>query len=243
MKTTVYITKKLVFAVLLLVIGVYCTLYGIITLYREYRCIPLEDLSMNNYRKGAYVAGTIDSCVTNVVDGKALGESVAFFTMIGIYHCYTIPMADSHYIRIMLLGEHKVHALDDLIAGNNEGVYLEGQIVKEMTERNIAWYEHCEQVKNPQEEVLGGYVIKPISFSNRRNVLYFGIGMTAVMSFVIWKSKLIAEACDVEEEAEKRPIKPVENSEFEPWRPQYLSGTEHEAPEMEKSRTEHETPE
>lgn len=243
MKTTVYITKKLAFAVLFLMIGVYCTLYGIITVYREYRCIPLEDLSMKNYRKGAYVAGTIDSCVTNVVDGKAMGESVGYITMVGIFHCYTIPMTDSHYIRIMLPDEHKVHALDDLIAGNGEGVYVEGQILKEMVEPNYLFYEHCEQIKNPQEEVVDGYEIRQISFSNRRNVLYFGIGMTAVMIFVIWKGKLIAEAYDVEEEAEKLPIKKVENSEFEPWRPYYLSGTEHEAPEMEKSRTEHETSE
>lgn len=80
---------------------------------------------------------------------------------------------------------------------------------------------------------MNGYEIRQISFSNRRNVLYFGIGMTAVMIFVIWKSKIIAEAYDVEEEPEERQIEKIENREFEPWKPQYLSGAEHETPEME----------
>lgn len=217
MKTTIYITKKLAITFLLLAIGVYCTLYGILSLYREFRCIPIGDLTMANYRKGAYVAGTIDSCVTNNVQGKDFGESVGFITMGAIYHCYTIPMADSHYIRIMLPNEDTVDALDDLIAGECEGVYVEGQIVKQITERNIPWYEHCEQIKNPQEEVLDGYEIRQISFSNRRNVLYFGLGMLLVMILVFWKGKIIPEVYDVEEEPEKRLVK---NSEFEPWEPQ-----------------------
>ncbi|MDE7258728.1 MAG: hypothetical protein K2N77_05765 [Lachnospiraceae bacterium] len=172
---------------------------------------------MANYRKGAYVAGTIDSCLTINVQGKDLGESVSFITMGAIYHCYTISMADSHYIRIMLPNEDTVDALDDLIAGECEGVYVEGQIVKQITERNIPWYEHCEQIKNPQEEVLDGYEIRQISFSNRRNVLYFGLGMLLVMILVFWKGKIIPEVYDVEEEPEKRLVK---NSEFEPWEPQ-----------------------
>ena len=236
MKTTIYITKKLVIAFLFLAIGVYCTLYGILSLYREFRCVPIKDLTMDNYREGAYVAGTIDSCLTNHVqtlgsEGKDLGVSVSFITGRGIFDCYTIPMADSHYTRIMLPDKDTKNAMDDLIDGNNEGVYMEGQIVREMTERNIAWYEHCEQIRNPQEEVLDGYEIRQISFSNRRNVLYFGIGMSAVMILVNWKGKMIAEAYDVEEEPEKRL---VENSEFEPWKPQYQSRAEHETLKMEK---------
>lgn len=239
MKTTIYITKKLVFAVLFLVIGGYCTLYGIVSLYREFRCIPVEDLSMHNYRKGAYVAGTIDSCLTvNVMNisgqGKDLGTSGGYITLGAVYECYTIPMADSHYIRIMLPEKDTVDAMDDLIAGEGEGVYVEGQIVREMTERNIPWYENCEQIKNPQEEVLGDYVIKQISFEKRRNVLYFGIGMLIVMIFAIWKGKMIAEAYDVEEEPKKRQVEKIENSEFEPWKPQYQSRAEDETLEMEK---------
>lgn len=240
MKTTVYITKKLVFAVLFLVIGLYCTLYGIRSLYREFRCIPLADLTMSNYRKGAYVAGMIDACLTvdvETINGyKPLGTAGGFITNFGatIYDCYTIPMADSHYIRIQLSDEDTKNAVDAMIAGKSEGVYVEGQIVKQMIGRNMPWYEHCEQIKNPQEEVLDIYEIRQISISNRRNVLYFGLGMTAVMILIIWKSKLITEAYDVEEESEEQPIEIVENREFEPWKPQYLGGAEHETSEMEK---------
>lgn len=219
MKTTVYITKKLVFAVLLLVIGVYCTLYGILSLYREFRCVSLEDLTMNNYWKGAYVAGAIDSCLTVYVENnngpRPMGTSGGFITLGATsYECNTIPMADSHYIRIMLPEGDAVDALEKLVAGKGDGVYVEGQIVKEMTERNIPWYEHCEQIKNPQEEVLDDYVIKQISFSKRHNVLYFGIGLLVVMILYIWKGKLISDAYDVEEEPEKRMVK---NSDFQPW--------------------------
>lgn len=240
MKTTVYITKKLVITILFLLIGVYCTLYGLLSLYREFRCIPVGDLSMNNFRKGAYVAGTFESCLTNHVQtlgsqGKDLGTSGGFITNFGatIFDCYTIPMADSRYIRIELSDEDTKDAVDDLIAGNSEGVYVEGQIIREMMPPNIPFYEHCEQIKNPQEEVLGGYEIRQISFSNRRNVLYFGMGLSAVMILVLWKGKLIAEAYDVEEESEEQPIEIVENREFEPWKPRYLSSAEHETAEME----------
>ncbi len=203
MKKTIYITKKLVITFLFLVIGGYCILYGLLSLYREFRCIPVEDLSMYNYQKGAYVAGTIDSCLTVNVQtlsgkGKDLGTSGGFITMGAMYECYTIPMADSHYIRIMLPDGDTVDAMDDMIAGKSECVYVEGQIVKEIMERNIPWYENCEQIKNPQKEVLGDYVIKQISFSKRRNVLYFGMGILAVMIFAIWKGKIISDDIVVE---------------------------------------------
>lgn len=158
---------------------------------------------MYNYQKGAYVAGTIDSCLTVNVQtlsgkGKDLGTSGGFITMGAMYECYTIPMADSHYIRIMLPDGDTVDAMDDMIAGKSECVYVEGQIVKEIMERNIPWYENCEQIKNPQKEVLGDYVIKQISFSKRRNVLYFGMGILAVMIFAIWKGKIISDDIVVE---------------------------------------------
>lgn len=105
---------------------------------------------------------------------------------------------------------------------------MEGQIVKEMMGRNIPWYERCEQIRDPQKEVLGDYVIKQISFEKRRNVLYFGIGMTVVMALVIWKGKVMAEAYDVEKEPEKRV---VANGDFEPWKPQYQSGEDNEVSE------------
>ena len=234
MKTTIYISKRLVITILFLAIGVYCTLYGILSLYREFRCVPIKELTIDNYRKGVYVAGTVDSCLTINVSSKDLGVPVSFITGRGIFDCYTIPMADSHYTRIMTPDKDTKDAMEDLIDGNNEGVYMEGQIVREMTERNIAWYEHCEQIRNPQEEVLDGYEIRQISFSNRRNVLYFGLGWSAVMILVIWKGKMIAEAYDVEEEPEKRQVEKVENSEFEPWKPQYQSRAEDETLEMEK---------
>ena len=198
MKITVSVAKQIVIVFLLLVIGGCCTLYGISTIYRELRCIPIEELSMDNYRKGAYVAGTVDSLLTINVDDIVLGESVGLITMGPTYHCYTIPMADSHYIRIMLPDEDTVDALENLIAGEGEGVYVEGQIVKEMKERNMQWYERSEQLENPEEEILGEYVIKQISFRKRRNVLYFGIGILAVMIFAIWKWKIISDDVVVE---------------------------------------------
>ena len=198
MRITISIAKQIVIVFLLLVIGGCCTLYGISTIYRELRCIPIEELSMDNYRKGAYVAGTVDSLLTINVDDIVLGESVGLITMGPTYHCYTIPMADSHYIRIMLPDEDTVDALENLIAGEGEGVYVEGQIVKEMKERNMQWYERSEQLENPEEEILGEYVIKQISFRKRRNVLYFGIGILAVMIFAIWKWKIISDDVVVE---------------------------------------------
>ena len=198
MRITISIAKQIVIVFLLLVIGGCCTLFGISTIYRELRCIPIEELSMDNYRKGAYAAGTVDSLLTINVDDIVLGESVGLITMGPTYHCYTIPMADSHYIRIMLPDEDTVDALENLIAGEGEGVYVEGQIVKEMKERNMQWYERSEQLENPEEEILGEYVIKQISFRKRRNVLYFGIGILAVMIFAIWKWKIISDDVVVE---------------------------------------------
>ena len=198
MKITISIAKQIVIVFLLLVIGGCCILYGILTIYRELQCAPIEELSVDNCRKGAYVAGTVDSLLTINVDGIVLGESVGFVTMGPTYHCYTIPMADSHYIRIMLPDEETVDALEDLIAGEGEGVYVEGQIVKEMKKRNMQWYESSDQLEDPEEEILGDYVIKQISFRKRRNVLYFGIGILAVMIFAIRKWKIISDDFVVE---------------------------------------------
>lgn len=92
MRTTIYITKRLIIFLLLLMIGVYCTLYGLLSLYREFRCVPIGELTMDNYREGVYVAGTIESCLTNHVQtlgsqGKDLGSSGGYITLGAIYDC------------------------------------------------------------------------------------------------------------------------------------------------------------
>ena len=124
---------------------------------------------MYNYRKGAYVSGTIESCLTVNVQtlsgqGKDMGSSGGFITMGEVYECYTIPMADSHYIRIMLPDENTVHALE-------------------------------------------GYVVKQISFSKRRNILYFGLGILAIMIFAIWKGKNISDDFVIERVEESVDVK------------------------------------
>lgn len=112
---------------LFLLIGVCCTLSGIRSRYREFCYIPIEDLTMDNCREGAYVAGTIDSCLTVKVSNisgvdKDMGTSGGFITNLGaaIYDCYTIPTADFHYVRVMLLDD-KTDALNAMIAGNRQG--------------------------------------------------------------------------------------------------------------------------
>ena len=108
---------------------------------------------MYNYRKGAYVSGTIESCLTVNVQtlsgqGKDMGSSGGFITMGEVYECYTIPMVE-----------------------------------------------------------LEGYVVKQISFSKRRNILYFGLGILAIMIFVIWKGKNISDDFVIERVEESVDVK------------------------------------
>lgn len=204
MKRTIYITKQMVIAVLFLLVGGYCTLCGIISLYRANRYIPLDRLTADNCREGAYIAGTIESCVTITVDGKELGESDAYISLMGggNYHCFTVPMADSQYIRIMLSNEDTADAMQGIIVGESKGVYVEGQITKEMTSINYPWYERnaqlkdlqnqrSVQVKDPQEEILQDYVIKQISFEKRSKTLYLGIEILVITIFIIWRGKIL----------------------------------------------------
>lgn len=199
-KTQIYITRQLVAAVLFLLIGGVCTLYGLRSLYRESRCIALEDLSADNYREGAYVAGMIESCATITVQGKELGVPVSFIAMGGTRECYTIPMADSRYTRIMVIDQDTIDGIEQVIDKTGKGIYVEGEITKEMTEPNYRWYEQCEQIGDPREDVVNGYEIREISFGKRRSVLVLGVEIVLLTVFALWKGNILSNAYDSESE-------------------------------------------
>lgn len=196
MKTTIYVTKEVIFALVLFAVGGYCTLYGAKSLYREKTNVLLEMLSAEQCQRKIYVAGTMERPVTITVGRQTVGESRSFLTLTGDCHFYTLPLADGRFITVMLKRKETVAAMERLVKGGGPGVPLEGQIVKELIEPNYEWLAQSAQIKDPKKDVVAGIAIMEISFSERRKFLYVGALTLLLAVWYVWQRGLLRETVD-----------------------------------------------
>lgn len=195
MRISIQLTKGYIFSLICLLLGMSCLIYGLNAYSRYKNKILLKDLKSDTYFAGEAVYGNITSYA--VAQYEALGKegsSGCSETLVSFWgedqEVYTVPIADGHYIRILVKDQENLELLKSFTSGCGGEVYFEGEIVHSTSELNGPWYEQVEafRYKDIEEIVDSEYVIKEADYTARMQRISDGAVLIALSLFVFWYS-------------------------------------------------------
>lgn len=195
MKIHVQLTKGYIFSLVCLLLGMSCLIYGLNAYSRYKNKILLADLKSDTYSAGEAVYGNITSYA--VAQYEALGKEGSTGcaeTLVSFWgddcEVYTVPIADGHFIRILVKDQDDLELLKSFTSGCGGEVYFEGEIVHSTSELNGPWYEQVEAFRNKDiEEIVDPeYVIKEADYTARIQRINDGAVLIALSLFVFWYS-------------------------------------------------------
>lgn len=183
-KIRIQITKGYLLTFLFLVLGLFHFYHGVKMYCNSKNAVLLSELKFDECTAGQYVQGTVDTYVVKKIETLGAdpyyGECAVFINEMGTeYHCYTIPIAEHKYIRIMVKDKEKTAALEEFVQGQGKGIYMEGEIVNSPLSSGYEWYKDVEGWEHQElgKTVHPQYVIKEISFQEKIKRIYIGIAL------------------------------------------------------------------
>lgn len=189
MRTNISISKRIVFNIIIFVIGLVLLLGGVKSYYKYTHAIPIKNLNEWDCKEGKYVTGNIDEYVVKKMAGtdKYAGISSTLLTLTGkAYDFYTIPIAQNSYIRIMISDDSILDKLKNFTEGKGEGVYFEGEIINSPIEEiSLKWYDGIEGFSSA--DVVKSYVIKEINIKSKKDMTYIGF-LLVIFSILLFYS-------------------------------------------------------
>lgn len=186
MRTNISISKRIVFNIIIFVIGLMLLVGGIKSYYKYKHAIPIKNLNEWDCKEGRYVIGSIDEYVGKKMSGsnKFVGSGSTLLTLTGkAYDFYTIPIAQNSYIRIMVSDKSILEKLKNFTEGKGEGVYFEGEIIESPMEISLKWYAGIEGFR--ATDMVKSYVIKEINIKSKKDLTYIGF-LLVVFSVLIF---------------------------------------------------------
>ena len=178
MKTTIYITKELVFFLLLLSLNLFFLWKGMVAYDRSENRIRIDKLTAADCKEGNYVVGTIDRYARTLSYDEFGGVHFSGVSTEIIadkdYKVYTIPAGEGQYIRIMVGDIWRKKALGAFHDGQGESVSFEGKLLE--TSMSTHYKDWCDSVpeENFADKVISQYVIKEISIEKEKKILDAG---------------------------------------------------------------------
>lgn len=188
MRTNISISKRIVFNIIIFVIGLVLLLGGVKSYYKYKHAIPIKNLNEWDCKEGKYVIGNINEYVVKKMAGtdKYAGISSTLLTLTGkAYDFYTIPIAQNSYIRIMMSDNSILDKLKNFTVGKGEGVYFEGEIINSPIEISLKWYDGIEGFNT--ENLVKSYVIKEINIKSKKDLTYIGL-LLVIFSVLLFYS-------------------------------------------------------
>ena len=188
MRTNISISKRIVFNIIIFVIGLVLLLGGVKSYYKYKHAIPIKNLNEWNCKEGKYVTGNIDEYVVRKMEGtgKFAGSGHTLLTLTGkAYEFYTIPIAENSYIQIMISDNSILDKLKNYTEGKGEGVNFEGEIITPPIEISLEWYNGIEGFNT--ENLVKSYVIKEINIKNKKDLTYIGF-LLVIFSVLLFYS-------------------------------------------------------
>ena len=123
------------------------------------------------------------------------------------YNFYTIPIANSKYIRVMVKDKSIIESLEKFVKGRGKGVYFEGEVVEATSPLEYAWYSDIAEFQGKvlEENIQSQYVIKEISFSEKKKKLYIG-AVFLIVAMGGFKISCCTESFIVREKSENKKV-------------------------------------
>jgi hypothetical protein len=179
-RTIIRISKKLVFFLLLFIVGSISLAYGVTSIHKEKSALDIGALEKEDCTKGVYVKGYISSYLTkdivNLGDGAISAISQELTEGTTEYGFVTIPVRDNCYICVMLSDKDSVKKLYHVNPEEPMAIYIEGEIIKSPIELNYKWYEDVNEISTFDiDNIIPDYVIKQVNYEDKRNWIYMGI--------------------------------------------------------------------
>ncbi len=188
MRTNISISKRIVFNIIIFVIGLVLLLGGVKSYYKYKHAIPIKDLNEWDCKEGRYVTGNIDEYVVKKMAGtdKFVGSGHTLLTLTGkAYEFYTIPIAENSYIQIMISDNSILDKLKNFTEGKGEGVNFEGEIITSpIEELTLKWYDGIEGFNT--ENLVKTYVINEINIKSKKDLTYIGLLLVIFSVFLFY---------------------------------------------------------
>ncbi|MDE6663250.1 MAG: hypothetical protein K2K46_07875 [Lachnospiraceae bacterium] len=213
MRTNISISKRIVFNIIIFVIGSVLLLGGVKSYYKYKHAIPIRNLNEWDCKEGKYVSGSIDEYIGQKLEvgNKSIfmGSCTTLLTLTGkAYEFYTVPIAQDSYIRIMLSDKSILDKLKNFSEGKGEGIYFIGEIKASPIEAPIKWYDRIEGFSSA--DVVKSYVIREINIKSKKDLTYIGLLLVIFSVLLFYSSGGINNI--VTKENDTDGIKPKSNN-------------------------------
>lgn len=191
MRTTIRISKELVFFLVFLIAGIFCVVCGMTSIQKEKHAIEIQALNEDACVHGVYVKGYLDSYITknyvNLGNGGISAIHQVLIDGVKEYGFVTVPIQDNQYIQVMISDKDVLQQLEHINPNEMPKMYIEGEIVKAPVDVNYKWYEDSNAPEGFRvEDIMADYAVKQIDFADRTKWLYAGISFL-LCSILLYK--------------------------------------------------------
>lgn len=173
------ISKRALLWTIAFLIGFIMLSQGISAKVRYSHAVPFSELDSVHCLEGSYVVGTIDDylrkSIQNLGSGSYSGVSATYLTYSKTYDIYNVPIANNHYIRIMVADSDTKRLLANENNSGGVSIYFEGKIVDTPIMLNEKWYEDITEFDTDSE--LADFMVKQTSTKHISNIIYGGLSI------------------------------------------------------------------
>ena len=174
MKYNVSFTKRIIFTVIVFIIGVIFLSVGLRSYYKYSHALHLETLNREDLTTGKYIVGNIDTYIQGIRYENNIFHDVnqVHRTAWKTYDYYAMPIEEDFYITLLIADDSAKAQLETFEDGRGEPVYFEGIIIEPSKQLNYELDETVEDF-NP-ENFIDSFAIKETKLTYK-NPIIFGI--------------------------------------------------------------------
>lgn len=187
MKYNVSFTKRIIFTVIIFIIGVIFLSVGLRSYIIYSNALHLETLNRQDLQTGKYIVGNVDTYVQGIRYENNIFHDInqVHITAWKTYDYYAIPIEEDSYITLLIADDSAKAQLDAFEDGHGESVYFEGIIIEPSKQLNYELDETMEDF-NP-ENFVDSFAVKETKLTYR-NPIILGILLLIFSIFLFFIS-------------------------------------------------------
>lgn len=183
MKYNVSFTKRIIFTVIIFIIGVIFLSAGLSSYYKYSHALHPETLNREDLAIGKYIVGNIDTYIEGIRYENNIYHEVnqVHRTAWKTYDYYAMPIEEDSYITLLIADDSVKAQLEAYEDGHGEAIYFEGIIIEPSKQLTYELDETVEDF-NP-ENFVDSFAIKETNLSYR-NPIILGILLLVLSIFL-----------------------------------------------------------
>ncbi len=175
--------KRFFLGIILMGLGIFLTVFGIISDVKNSAAIQLEEINADICQEGIYVKGEVTDFVHG---GITLGSVAGVSEEAGggglSQYTYTIYVADGQMIRVNITGPENKRKMDNVVLEKTP-YKLEGKLVKTSVGPNYDWYQWIGDVDT--DKIIADYIIVEGEMTRRSYATIGGLGIVVMAAIYL----------------------------------------------------------